>query len=420
MHKTKKSYVLDPRVEDELDYMSPKLQQIGQTFINQIEQSAKSFVPVPEDDPVAYLEYLIDALEVGPNLGSISSDNLIEMLYNDPVLGAIPLSQLRAEELLRGDNIDVYDYLQAALQFQVERYAEAWLNDEVEMQKAVNKGRKEKEKIQKDKEENLGVDPNGTFIDKPVKKQKARALLPLLSKHAIIKKCRPQDKKDGRKHPVEDQNFCLWDKEEEKILYAAPTKSDAEGQERAVHYYSNASINSGAPVIAIVGDQVFRRATIQAVEPPTEFPDFKLFFRTAAEEGATSSRRDVELWLSKVVVYARKLETTEKDLLSRLVKRVKVFKNLPGNYARFTGERDINLNKLFDLSDAYGSAGIELVERSNALQEVFAAREKWVDTLLDFYDNKIEYYKLNSDDPIRIYWQEAASALRVDEAIVGP
>ena len=408
--RKKKSYVLEDKVQENLDYVSPELQQIGKAFIKKIEQSAKSLVPVPSEDPAEYLDFLIDALEAGPNLGNISSSDLIELLISDPLLGAIPLSQLKAEELLRGEDIDVYDYLQAALQFQVERYAESWLKGEVETQKSVEKAKRQKEK-------SLEEDEKGTVVQKRPNKQKAGSLR---AKQAIIKKCRPQDKKDGRKHPVEDQNFCLWDKEEEKILYAAPTKSDAEGQERAVHYYSNASVNSGAPVIAIVGNQVFRRATIQAVEPPTEFPDFKLFFRTAAEEGATSSRRDVELWLSKVVVYAHKLETTEKDLLSRLVKRVKVFKNLPGNYARFTGERDINLNKLFDLSDAYGSVGIELVERSNALQEVFAAREKWVDTLLDFYDNKIEHYKLNSDDPIRIYWQEAAAALRVDEAIVGP
>ena len=46
-------------------------------------------------------------------------------------MGAIPLADLKAEELIRGDKIDVYDYLQAALQHLVERVALMWLRGEV-------------------------------------------------------------------------------------------------------------------------------------------------------------------------------------------------------------------------------------------------------------------------------------------------
>jgi len=60
---------------------------------------------------------------------------------------------------------------------------------------------------------------------------------------AILKKCRDQDKKPGRKYPVSEQEYCLWDTEEKKILMAGP-KAAVKKQEKAVQYYKR----QGAPV----------------------------------------------------------------------------------------------------------------------------------------------------------------------------
>jgi hypothetical protein len=67
-----------------------------------------------------------------------------------------------------------------------------------------------------------------------------------MRKHGRIKKCRPEDKKDGRKHPIEDQKYCLWDSKGDKILYAGPTRKAVEKQERAVQYYKH---NAGIEVV---------------------------------------------------------------------------------------------------------------------------------------------------------------------------
>ena len=60
-----------------------------------------------------------------------------------------------------------------------------------------------------------------------------------MHRHAIIKKCREQDKKSGRKHPKSRQIYCLWDSKEEKLLFAGPSKESAKQHEKAVQYYKH-------------------------------------------------------------------------------------------------------------------------------------------------------------------------------------
>lgn len=69
-----------------------------------------------------------------------------------------------------------------------------------------------------------------------------------IKKRSKIKKCKPEDKKKGRKHPIKDQKFCLWDSDGDDILYAAPSRQDAEGQERSVQYHSH----NGAAAMEVV------------------------------------------------------------------------------------------------------------------------------------------------------------------------
>jgi transcriptional antiterminator Rof (Rho-off) len=75
----------------------------------------------------------------------VASGDLLELLIGNQVMGAIPLADLKAEELIRGDKIDVYDYLQAALQHLVERVALMWLRGEVAEHKEEQAKRREEE-----------------------------------------------------------------------------------------------------------------------------------------------------------------------------------------------------------------------------------------------------------------------------------
>lgn len=123
------AYVLDDIVEKHPDYISPEIEQMAMAFIQQAEKNAKQHAELMEDDE-AHIEFLEDALDRGPNLGSVKSDQLLELLQTNPVMGAIPLADLKADNFLRGDNIDVYDYLEAALKHLVERVSLLWLKGE--------------------------------------------------------------------------------------------------------------------------------------------------------------------------------------------------------------------------------------------------------------------------------------------------
>lgn len=60
-----------------------------------------------------------------------------------------------------------------------------------------------------------------------------------MKRHAVIKKCRPQDKASGRKYPKAKQTWCLWDHDESKLLFSGPTKELAQQHEKSVQYYKH-------------------------------------------------------------------------------------------------------------------------------------------------------------------------------------
>jgi len=150
------AYVLDEIVEKHPDYISPEVGQMAKKFIQQAEKNAQQHAEMFDDEEEA-IEYLSEALERGPNLGSIASGDLVELLVENPVMGAIPLSDLKADNLIRGDKIDVYDYLEASLKHLIERVSLAWLRGETKQRKKEEEKRLEQEKAKQRDEEGTVV-----------------------------------------------------------------------------------------------------------------------------------------------------------------------------------------------------------------------------------------------------------------------
>ena len=103
--------------------LSPEILQLAKAFVKQSEKYAESFSP-REEDPDEFLEFFVDAVQSTPSLHKISSGDLVDLLLANPSIGAIPLMQLKAADLVRGDDIDVYDYLQAAVEAAVSAAAQ--------------------------------------------------------------------------------------------------------------------------------------------------------------------------------------------------------------------------------------------------------------------------------------------------------
>lgn len=140
------AYVLDDIVAKHPDYISPEVEKMAMDFIKRSERSAKSLA----DDEEEFIDYLKEVILAGPQFGNVASQDLVELLIGNPVLGAIPLADLKAEELIRSDKIDVYDYLQAALQHLVERVSLLWLEG-----KKIEWAKEYKPKTERDEMETL-------------------------------------------------------------------------------------------------------------------------------------------------------------------------------------------------------------------------------------------------------------------------
>lgn len=109
------AYELSELAAGGIHNMSDDIVKMALDFIEQAQKSASSLAS-KEEDPEDYLEYFEDFLDGTPSLHQMKSDKLVNMLLDNPALGAIPLKDLRAADLIRGDKIDVYDYLQAAVE----------------------------------------------------------------------------------------------------------------------------------------------------------------------------------------------------------------------------------------------------------------------------------------------------------------
>ena len=220
-----------------------------------------------------------------------------------------------------------------------------------------------------------------------------------LRKHSKIKRCKPGDKKKGRKHPIKDQKFCLWDSEGNDILYAAPTRGEAEGQERAVQSHShNGSV--------ILNGKVFRRSLIQAAVPGA--PTWKLRVALSTEEMESKLRP----WLAKLVPFAHKIEDEQENLLTQLPRKAEYIKGLQSNYSALV--ETLDLSKMENVADAYSDVGMSLVEISNDLQELFKQRSTYAK-----YLNQISpaFDKVGEDDPTKMLFLEAVASLHADEVV---
>ncbi len=224
-----------------------------------------------------------------------------------------------------------------------------------------------------------------------------------IRKHGRIKKCRSEDKKDGRKHPVEDQNWCLWDSTGKKILYAAPTRQEAEKQERAVQYYKH----KGSVTYQ---RQIFCRALIQAEVPGTPPPlDWKMKVALTSEELEMKLRP----WLSNFIKFAHALEDVQERLLERLPRKAELLKKIRGNYTNLV--KNLDLGKMGSVADAFGDVGMELVDVSTDLKEVFNQRTTYANYLRQI-NPAME--RLEQDDPTKILFLEAVASLHAVEVMV--
>ena len=218
-------------------------------------------------------------------------------------------------------------------------------------------------------------------------------------KHSKIKKCQPEDKKDGRKHPKKDQKFCLWDSNGDEILYAAPSRQDAEGQERSVQYHShNGSV--------LLNGQVFCRALVQAAVPGDPPFDLKMKKAYTTEE----VEQKLGPWLKKFFTYATAVVETQDDLLKLLAKQPSVLKQMYSRYPSLV--EAFNANKLNSVSSAYGDIGMGIVEMSNSLLEVVRHRRK-----SKGYLKKVApaMEKLPDGDPMKNLYEDIAEILSIEE-----
>ena len=121
--RRKFAYELSEIASGGLKELSPEIHILAKAFVKQAENYAESLSP-REEDPDEFLEYFVDAVQSTPSLHKISSGDLVDLLLDNPSIGAIPLMQLKAADLVRGDDIDVYDYLQAAVEAAVSTAAQ--------------------------------------------------------------------------------------------------------------------------------------------------------------------------------------------------------------------------------------------------------------------------------------------------------
>ena len=222
-----------------------------------------------------------------------------------------------------------------------------------------------------------------------------------MRKHSRIKKCREEDRKDGRKHPIEDQKWCLWDSDGEKILYAGPSRKAVEKQERAVQYYKhNGSV--------VIGGQVFRRVLIQAADPgpfPLD-PSRRTAYSTQQME------EEVGPWLNKFMVWAMELEETQDDLLEWLVDQPMVVNQMLKRYKTLL--KPWNRNKLQSFVAAYGDIGMDLIEVANDLQTIFRHKKtarSYVNEVAPFMEG------LPDTDKTKALFLDVVETLHLDEAV---
>lgn len=161
-----------------------------------------------------------------------------------------------------------------------------------------------------------------------------------------------------------------------------------------------------------LGGVTYTWSPIQIPEPDTTPP--KIFsgdphLRTAA------TRRDVELWLSKVAAYTRGLEDSLDQLLERLPRKAELLKTLPAQVGKMLGAG--KLDGLDNVAEAYGDIGQEVTEVADDLKTIFGLREKWVAIVGSFVD-KMEALNLEDTDPIKVYLMESAANLNLDETVV--
>ena len=220
-----------------------------------------------------------------------------------------------------------------------------------------------------------------------------------MRRQAKIKKCRPQDKKDGRKFPVEQQDWCLWSKKDPTDLLMSGPKKEVQQHEKDVQYFKSVSF--------VVNGQVFRRAALQLFVPSSR-PSVDFRKRNAA------TKQEVEKWASQVYKYMHQLEDEAENALAGIRSRGKVIGQLSGFFDRSLGSdfptAEEIMGKVEDLAEQYGSEGLRLVEYSNVLAEVVRERIKWAAVVSDFLD-KLVSLGYSQDEPTMNYINEAAASL---------
>jgi hypothetical protein len=216
-------------------------------------------------------------------------------------------------------------------------------------------------------------------------------------RHAVIKKCRPQDKQEGRKFPVEEQDFCLWSKKDPDDLLMAGPKKAVEQQEKNVQFFKQKAASF------IVNGQVFRRATLQLFIPPSQ-PNVP-HVRTAA------TKKEVEKWASQVYKFAHRLEDELQGSVEEIDDAAFTIGSAASKYDSLLDRAD-KFAMMEVLSEAYGSEGLRLVENSNQLSELVRERFRWAE-IVEEYLTKLLDAGLGEDEPSVTYLMEAAAALDV-------
>lgn len=156
----------------------------------------------------------------------------------------------------------------------------------------------------------------------------------------------------------------------------------------------------------ILGGKVFRRALIQAEVPG--IPNWKMRVALTEEEMESKLRP----WLSKLVKFAHAIEDAQEQLLTRLPRKADLIKKIKSHYASLV--KSLDVNKLASAADAYGDVGMELIEISNDLQEIFGQRSTYANYLRQIAP---ALDKLGKDDPTKILFQEAVASLHADEVV---
>jgi hypothetical protein len=158
------AYELSEGISQDLSQLSGEIYEFAKAYIAQAQKSAESLAP-REEEPEEFMEYFEDFLDSTPSLHNIESEKLISILWDNPAIGAIPLMQLQAADLIRGEDIDVYDYLQAAVEAAVS----------VAAQNIVKESLPKKKPHKMTQEEQVTDQEGGTVVEVPSSKKQQKA-----------------------------------------------------------------------------------------------------------------------------------------------------------------------------------------------------------------------------------------------------